>query len=111
MGDYVTLTCPSCGGKLKIANNVQRFACAYCGNEHIVKRDEGIVTIEPVIEELHNIHIGVDKTSSELAIKRLQEELNSFEKEFSSLLTAHFSLPSRNNPRTTRGQPQNNPAN
>jgi predicted RNA-binding Zn-ribbon protein involved in translation (DUF1610 family) len=33
MPDYITLTCPSCGGKLNITNDMQRFACSYCGKE------------------------------------------------------------------------------
>ena len=38
MQNYVTLTCPSCGGKLQITEDIDRFTCAYCGNEYFVKR-------------------------------------------------------------------------
>src|SRR5258706_205176 len=38
MSDFVTLTCPSCGGRLEITKDVERFACAHCGNEHVVRR-------------------------------------------------------------------------
>ena len=38
MLDFVTLTCPSCGGKLQIDNNVELFTCGYCGSEHVVNR-------------------------------------------------------------------------
>lgn len=75
MSDYVSLTCPSCGGKLQVSTTIDRFACAYCGNEHIVKRGEGIIFLQPVVEGLQKVQSGVDKTASELAIKRLLEEI------------------------------------
>ncbi len=33
MPDFVTLSCPTCGGKLEITDNIERFACGYCGHE------------------------------------------------------------------------------
>jgi len=74
MPEFSTLSCPSCGAKLQIGNNIDRFACSYCGNEHIVERTGGIVTLSPVVEEIKHIHICVDKTASELALKRLTQE-------------------------------------
>ena len=41
MADFVTLSCPSCGGKLEVTRDIERFACAHCGREHIVKRTGG----------------------------------------------------------------------
>jgi len=76
MNEFVTLTCPSCGGKLQITNDVERFSCAHCGNEHIVRRAGGVISLEPVVEALKNVEIGVDKTATELAINRLQREIN-----------------------------------
>ncbi|MFL7795121.1 MAG: hypothetical protein AB8I69_23480 [Anaerolineae bacterium] len=29
--DSITLTCPSCGGKLQVTNDIDRFACTHCG--------------------------------------------------------------------------------
>ena len=77
MSDFINLTCPTCGGKLQITPDIDRFACGHCGNEHIVKRGAGIVSLAPVVEGLKEVRSGVDRTSSELAIKRLQEEINS----------------------------------
>jgi DNA-directed RNA polymerase subunit RPC12/RpoP len=75
MADFVTLTCPSCGGKLQITNDLETFACGYCGTEHIIKRGGGVIAIKPIIEGIKGVKIGVDKTASELAIKRLKEEI------------------------------------
>lgn len=75
MVEFINLTCPTCGGKLQITDNTERFSCGYCGIEHIVKRSGGIVTIEPVVQELREVKKGVDKTASELAIVRIKEEI------------------------------------
>jgi hypothetical protein len=75
MSAFVTLTCPSCGGKLQITNDIDRFACGHCGNEHVVKRSGGIVALAPVVEGLAKVQMGVDKTASELAMVRLTKEL------------------------------------
>lgn len=37
MPDFVTLSCPTCGGQLQITKDIERFACGHCGNEHIVR--------------------------------------------------------------------------
>ena len=75
MADFITLSCPSCGNKLQITEDIEKFACAACGNEHIVNRSGGIVTLKPVIDSITKVQIGVDKTASELAIVRLNEEI------------------------------------
>lgn len=75
MPDLITLSCPACGGSLEINKGLERFACAHCGTEHIVKRGGGTISVEPIVEGISKVQIGVDKTASELAIKRLQEEL------------------------------------
>jgi predicted RNA-binding Zn-ribbon protein involved in translation (DUF1610 family) len=75
MSGFVTLTCPSCGGKLQITNDIDRFACGHCGNEHVVKRSGGVVALAPVVEGLAKVQVGVDKTASELEVARIEREL------------------------------------
>ncbi len=75
MADLITLSCPSCGGSLQITSEIDRFACGYCGQEHIVNRKGGIVSLFPVVDALKRVSAGVDKTASELAIIRLQKEI------------------------------------
>jgi predicted RNA-binding Zn-ribbon protein involved in translation (DUF1610 family) len=43
MQEAVSLTCPNCGSKLRIAEHVVRFACAGCGAGLILEREGGIV--------------------------------------------------------------------
>jgi predicted RNA-binding Zn-ribbon protein involved in translation (DUF1610 family) len=78
---FITLSCPSCGGKLKITQDMDRFACGFCGNEHIVRRSGGTVSLTPVVEGLRKVQSGVDKTASELAIVRLKQEIEELEEE------------------------------
>jgi len=62
-----------------VSTSIDRFACAYCGSEHIVRRGDGIIFLQPVVEELKKVQSGVDKTASELAIKRLLNELTALQ--------------------------------
>ncbi len=75
MPDFFTLTCPTCGGKLRVTKDTDRFACEHCGNEHVVKRSGGVVSLTPVMEKLEQVKASVDKTVSELAIQRLTKEI------------------------------------
>ena len=86
MTDHISLTCPSCGGKLQISNDIDRFACSYCGNEQIVRRSGGIVSLKPVIEALDGVKVGVDRTASELAIMRLEREILELERQRRGML-------------------------
>jgi DNA-directed RNA polymerase subunit RPC12/RpoP len=45
MSDFISMTCPSCGGHIQIENNLQKFFCNHCGTELLLKQDaEGILT-------------------------------------------------------------------
>lgn len=44
--EFITLNCPSCGGKLKILPNSETLVCNYCGAEHLVRRAVTGVTLE-----------------------------------------------------------------
>lgn len=76
MSPIVTLTCPSCGGKLKITDEIEKFACSYCGAEHIVKRVDGSVYIKPILDNLNTIKSESDETANYLTAQRIREELS-----------------------------------
>ena len=95
MSDFITLTCPNCAGKLQITDDINRFACMYCGVEHVVRRGGGIVTLQPVVDELKKVStgisgvkVGVDRTASELAIQRLQSEIQELIRRREEIATA-----------------------
>jgi ribosomal protein S27AE len=84
MGDFLTLTCPSCGARLHLTDDIERFACQNCGNEHLVRRSGGIVALTPLVESLEGIGRAADRHASELAVGRLRtgiaEDVNSLAK-------------------------------
>jgi hypothetical protein len=95
MSDFITLTCPNCAGKLQITDDINRFACMYCGVEHVVRRGGGIVTLQPVVDELKKVStgisgvkVGVDRTASELAIQRLLSEIQELIRRREEIATA-----------------------
>ena len=95
MTDFVTLSCPSCGGKLEVTRDIERFACAHCGLEHMVKRTGGTVSLSPIVDALKKVEVGVDKTAAELAIVRIQKEIEDIQAQKQILLA--------NNPRPGLG--------
>jgi predicted RNA-binding Zn-ribbon protein involved in translation (DUF1610 family) len=75
MAEMVTLSCPSCGARLEVTADADRFACAYCGKEHMVRRAAGAALVKPVTEAMARVQAGVDRAASELAIRRLKVEM------------------------------------
>lgn len=73
--NLLTLTCPSCGSKLKVTEKVHLLVCANCGNEHMVHRDGGAIYLAPIAQDVRQIRVGVDKTAAELAVVRLTKEI------------------------------------
>lgn len=73
---FIILTCRSCGGKLEVFEDVDRFACAYCGTEMMVQRRGGTVALKMMQEAIHKVQLGTDKTAAELAMGRYQGEVN-----------------------------------
>jgi ribosomal protein S27E len=76
MGDFVTLTCPTCGARLQVTQDIDRFACGSCGNEHLIKRTGGVVALTPLVEGLKGVEKATDRTASEMAVRRLQREID-----------------------------------
>jgi predicted RNA-binding Zn-ribbon protein involved in translation (DUF1610 family) len=74
MSTLITLSCPSCGGKLDVSPSTPSFACQYCGAEHIVRREAGSILLEafagcPVCHRNDRVRkvSGIASTASELA--------------------------------------------
>lgn len=73
MPDFVTLSCPNCGGKLKVTPDIDRFACSHCGAEHIVKRGDGIISLSPVLDAISKVQTSVDIIAEDIRLRREQE--------------------------------------
>ena len=86
MAKFLTLVCPTCGGKLNISDVTDRFFCVHCGNEHLVtENSEGTFSIEPV-------KIALDNLSSEMAIARLEKELVALKEQKKQLVHSIFNI-------------------
>ena len=66
MPDFESLSCPSCGAKLQVSHDLERFACGFCGNELTVRRGGGIVSLAPVVEGLEQVQQSVAGAESEI---------------------------------------------
>ena len=76
MSDLISLTCRSCRAKTQVPKDLERFACASCGSEHIVKRSGGIVSLSLVAGSIDVDKSGVDKITAELDLVRLKRDIN-----------------------------------
>lgn len=73
--NFINLSCANCGGKLNIYDDMERFACGYCGSEMLVQRRGGTVALKAVTEAIRQVQVGTDKTAAELALVRYEKEL------------------------------------
>ena len=61
---------------LQVTKKTEYIVCIYCNTAHVVRESGGIVSLS-LARALKNVQDGVDRTASELAIRRLREELKS----------------------------------
>lgn len=66
-------------------DDMERFACGYCGTELIVQRRGGTVALRAVTEAIRKVQIGTDKTAAELALARLNQEAGTIDAELKKL--------------------------
>ena len=82
---FVTLRCQSCGARLEIHDDMSRLACGFCGTEMLVQRRGGTISLNTVEEAIQRVQTGTDRTAAELAIIRLENELQELNKEESRI--------------------------
>jgi ribosomal protein S27E len=73
--EFVTLTCPSCGGKLNIRKDLERIACEFCGNEHLVHRYGGTVALQQVLDTIAQMKAELSLSTLDMDARRLREEI------------------------------------
>ncbi len=84
--DFISLQCPNCGGKLQIGNDIHRLTCQFCGLEHLVRHNEGAISLAPVVDSINKVAgkfdqvlSGSDRMAAEQTIKRLKTEMPEYE--------------------------------
>ena len=85
---FINLNCANCGAKLDVYEDMERFACGYCGTELIVQRRGGTVALKAVTDAIKKVQIGTDKTAAELALARLNQESTTLSEELKKLADA-----------------------
>ncbi len=71
----ITLTCPTCGTKFRLIDDVQLLVCTRCGNKHLVHRGGEATYMAPIAQDVRILHAGIDKTSANMAVTRLTHEV------------------------------------
>lgn len=61
MPDLITLTCPSCGSKVRVTRDIERFSCQQCESEYIIQRSAGVTSLVLQSEKMLKVHTGVYK--------------------------------------------------
>jgi predicted RNA-binding Zn-ribbon protein involved in translation (DUF1610 family) len=71
---FISLICATCGASLDVCDDIERFACGYCGTSLVVQRRGGAVALRLVAQAIKQVQIGTDKTAAELALVRLRQD-------------------------------------
>jgi len=75
MAESITLSCPACGNTLDIAEDVSLFVCARCGNEYVVRRGGGIVSLAPAAESGAHATNDAEQAVVDAHIAQLKAEI------------------------------------
>lgn len=75
MSGIITLACPTCSAMLQIPSSTRTLTCAYCGNRHLIHREDGNIHIEALIRNMSEMRLEIDKAAAELAIPRIKSEI------------------------------------
>lgn len=74
MDDLITLSCPSCGGQLKLDSNTTTYTCYYCGQQHRLRIEDveeygrcPICRRNDKVEKVTAIRLKGGKLSAQLA--------------------------------------------
>jgi DNA-directed RNA polymerase subunit RPC12/RpoP len=79
MAEFVSLTCPACGAKLKETDKKDRFLCDYCGIQQLFDRKTQTVSYVPAKISSPQKSEVARESPSELASKRLRQEITDLE--------------------------------
>jgi hypothetical protein len=65
-----------------VYDDIERFACGYCGTSLVIQRRGGTVALRAVTEAIKHVQMGTDKTAAELALVRLRRDRTELVAEF-----------------------------
>lgn len=76
MDQTIRVNCPSCGSTAPHSQKDHDFTCEYCGTRFQVKTSSGNIELAPLINTVNDLKFGMDRTGSEMAIRRIKDEIN-----------------------------------
>ncbi len=94
MANFITLACPSCGGRLRRTAEVGWFVCEHCNYEHLIKHRDKVVASAPSITQEERLRLRqemmrpLSPSEKLLAAQRAKSEIATLEKEVESLKSA-----------------------
>jgi len=72
---FIKLKCENCGSGLDVYDDMDRFACGYCGTEMAVQRRGGTIVLQPITDAVRKApEVNADNPSRELTLIHLKEE-------------------------------------
>jgi hypothetical protein len=57
----IKLSCISCGAKLNVYDDMERFFCGYCGTGMSVQRRGGAVILKTLTEAIQKVQVGTTR--------------------------------------------------
>ncbi|MCE1248088.1 MAG: zinc ribbon domain-containing protein [Firmicutes bacterium] len=88
----IKLSCSSCGAKLELTDDIDRFVCLHCGTEWLVNRSGGIASLKPVEEKLARLEKKTDKVVENTEIIADQIRMNKIANRIAVLQTKKQSV-------------------
>jgi hypothetical protein len=79
--EILSLNCPNCGGSLEIPSGLKNLVCNYCKSSLQLFQNESVTALQILSEGLDGVRNDTTKIASELALSRIQSEINSLQKE------------------------------
>lgn len=96
----IKLSCKSCGAKLELTEDIDRFSCASCGAEWLVQRSGGIVSLKGVEEGIQAISESTEILAIDVKARMLRERIRDLQETIrtASMLEAEPNIPLVHNP-------------
>lgn len=71
----IKLSCRSCGAKLELTDDIDRFTCLHCGSEWLVNRSGGIASLKAVEDKLEDVVSATKDIVEELKAGKSKEAI------------------------------------
>jgi ribosomal protein S27AE len=84
---FVKLKCENCGSGFDVYDDMDRFACGYCGTEMAVQRRGGTIVLHTVADAVRKTQVMADNPSRELTLVHLKEEADTVSKRCEAMLS------------------------